>query len=151
MLPGSSSYFKTVCCLVVAVGHHQAKAVSLSTATCRARHQPRIPGIDSLKMNQGNGKCLPIVTLDRYLLTGAHSTIYCLYYLDAQLSICCNVRPLLTALEVKYERKCNISLVTLLSIYCRTTRLYLFIKSLLHLPSCSGHITSTDSYCRSTV
>ncbi|KAI1102510.1 fungal-specific transcription factor domain-containing protein [Jackrogersella minutella] len=34
-------------------------------------------------------------------------TIYCLYYLDAQLSICCNVRPLLTALEVKYELPCR--------------------------------------------
>lgn len=34
-------------------------------------------------------------------------TIYCLYYLDAQLSICCNIRPLLTALEVKYELPCR--------------------------------------------
>ncbi|KAI1206326.1 fungal-specific transcription factor domain-containing protein [Annulohypoxylon truncatum] len=34
-------------------------------------------------------------------------TMYCLYYLDAQLSVCCNVRPLLTALEVKYELPCR--------------------------------------------
>ncbi|KAI1455419.1 fungal-specific transcription factor domain-containing protein [Annulohypoxylon moriforme] len=34
-------------------------------------------------------------------------TMYCLYYLDAQLAVCCNVRPLLTALEVKYELPCR--------------------------------------------
>ncbi|KAI1637002.1 fungal-specific transcription factor domain-containing protein [Biscogniauxia mediterranea] len=33
--------------------------------------------------------------------------MYCLYYLDAQLSICCNMRPLLTALELKYELPCR--------------------------------------------
>lgn len=32
-----------------------------------------------------------------------HRTMYCLYYLDAQISVCCNLRPLLTALELKYE------------------------------------------------
>lgn len=31
--------------------------------------------------------------------------MYCLYYLDAQISICCNLRPLMTALELKYERE----------------------------------------------
>ncbi|KAI2601887.1 fungal-specific transcription factor domain-containing protein [Hypoxylon sp. NC1633] len=34
-------------------------------------------------------------------------TVYCLYYLDAQFSVCCNIRPLLTALEVKYELPCR--------------------------------------------
>jgi hypothetical protein len=33
--------------------------------------------------------------------------MYCLYYLDSQLAICCNIRPLLTALEVKYELPCR--------------------------------------------
>ncbi|KAL3293994.1 early growth response protein 1 (egr-1), partial [Colletotrichum asianum] len=32
---------------------------------------------------------------------------YCLYYLDAQLAICCNMRPLLAALEIKYELRCR--------------------------------------------
>ncbi|KAF4898640.1 Zinc finger protein MSN2 [Colletotrichum fructicola] len=32
---------------------------------------------------------------------------YCLYYLDAQLAICCNMRPLLAALEIKYELPCR--------------------------------------------
>ncbi|KAI1389946.1 fungal-specific transcription factor domain-containing protein [Hypoxylon trugodes] len=34
-------------------------------------------------------------------------TMYCLYYIDSQISVCCNVRPLLTALEVKYELPCR--------------------------------------------
>ncbi|KAK0381313.1 hypothetical protein CLIM01_01282 [Colletotrichum limetticola] len=33
--------------------------------------------------------------------------VYCLYYLDAQLSVCCNIRPLLAALELKYELPCQ--------------------------------------------
>ncbi|KAL4908784.1 fungal-specific transcription factor domain-containing protein [Aspergillus multicolor] len=33
--------------------------------------------------------------------------MYTLYYLDAQMSVMCNIRPLLTALEVKYELPCR--------------------------------------------
>ncbi|KAH7140195.1 fungal-specific transcription factor domain-containing protein [Dactylonectria estremocensis] len=33
-------------------------------------------------------------------------TMYSLYYLDSQLAITCNIRPLLSALEVKYELPC---------------------------------------------
>jgi hypothetical protein len=33
--------------------------------------------------------------------------MYSLYYLDVQLSISCNLRPLLTALELKYELPCR--------------------------------------------
>lgn len=33
--------------------------------------------------------------------------MYGLYYLDAQLAICCNVRSMLTALELKYELPCR--------------------------------------------
>ncbi|RDW81492.1 uncharacterized protein DSM5745_05049 [Aspergillus mulundensis] len=33
--------------------------------------------------------------------------MYALYYLDAQMSVMCNIRPLLTALEVKYELPCR--------------------------------------------
>ncbi|KAK1676039.1 fungal-specific transcription factor domain-containing protein [Colletotrichum godetiae] len=33
--------------------------------------------------------------------------VYCLYYFDAQLSVCCNIRPLLAALELKYELPCQ--------------------------------------------
>lgn len=36
-----------------------------------------------------------------------HSVIYSLYYLDVQMSICCNIRPLLTALEIKYDLPCS--------------------------------------------
>lgn len=36
-----------------------------------------------------------------------HSIMYSLYYLDSQLSICFNLRPLLAALEVKYELPCR--------------------------------------------
>ncbi|KAL4948438.1 fungal-specific transcription factor domain-containing protein [Aspergillus filifer] len=32
--------------------------------------------------------------------------MYSLYYLDAQISVCCNLRPLLNALELKYELPC---------------------------------------------
>ncbi|KAL4961193.1 C2H2-type zinc finger protein [Aspergillus stella-maris] len=32
--------------------------------------------------------------------------MYSLYYLDAQMSVCCNLRPLLNALELKYELPC---------------------------------------------
>lgn len=35
------------------------------------------------------------------------SVIYSLYYIDAQMSICCNIRPLLTALEIKYDLPCS--------------------------------------------
>lgn len=33
--------------------------------------------------------------------------MYCLYYLDSQMAICCNVRPLLTSIELKYELPCR--------------------------------------------
>lgn len=33
-------------------------------------------------------------------------SIYCLYYLDAQLAIMCNVRPFLSSLEIKYDLPC---------------------------------------------
>ena len=36
-----------------------------------------------------------------------YSTIYAIYYLDASLAICCNIRPHLTALEIKYELPCR--------------------------------------------
>ena len=33
--------------------------------------------------------------------------MYCLYYLDSQLAVCCNLRPLLSALELKFELPCR--------------------------------------------
>lgn len=33
--------------------------------------------------------------------------MYCLFYLDSQMAICCNVRPLLTSIELKYELPCR--------------------------------------------
>lgn len=33
--------------------------------------------------------------------------MYTLFYLDAQLAVCCNLRPLLTALEIKHELPCR--------------------------------------------
>lgn len=33
--------------------------------------------------------------------------MYCLYYLDCQMAVCCNVRPLLTSIELKYELPCR--------------------------------------------
>lgn len=33
--------------------------------------------------------------------------MYSLYYLDSQLSVCCNLRPILAALEIKFELPCR--------------------------------------------
>ncbi|KAL4783651.1 fungal-specific transcription factor domain-containing protein [Aspergillus varians] len=76
---------------------------------------------DNITLEQPGDDTLPIPDLES-LLSGASvgrdwqlairsearkRAMYSLYYLDAQMSVCCNVRPLLTALEIKYELPCR--------------------------------------------
>ncbi|PYH93104.1 hypothetical protein BO71DRAFT_484904 [Aspergillus ellipticus CBS 707.79] len=64
---------------------------------------------DGVKDSVLDDRSVPLVTRWRSFVHAElrKRTIYCLHLLDSQLSIICNVRPLMSALEIKFDLPCS--------------------------------------------